>query len=95
MFDVFSVGKNFFIQIERVQNPDLHSRYVAHKMTVDKANSTGTKTERYLWHGTSQTSVDNIISNGFNRSYCGKNGMCFSKSLLLLFQNKKVCIYIK
>jgi poly [ADP-ribose] polymerase 10/14/15 len=27
-----------------------------------------------LWHGTSPDAIENIIMNGFNRSYCGKNG---------------------
>ena len=30
--------------------------------------------ERQLWHGTDETAIDNICANGFNRSYCGKNG---------------------
>lgn len=29
---------------------------------------------KYLWHGTSESSTDNINEYGFNRNYKGKNG---------------------
>jgi len=28
-----------------------------------------------LWHGTSSDTLESIKLTGFNRSYCGKNGM--------------------
>ena len=31
--------------------------------------------ERTLYHGTSESSVKEILIHGFNRSFCGKNGM--------------------
>jgi poly [ADP-ribose] polymerase 10/14/15 len=38
-------------------------------------NKNGRNPERWLWHGTAADTVDKIIHHGFNRSYCGKNGM--------------------
>lgn len=31
--------------------------------------------EKLLWHGTSHDTVKKICAQGFNRSYCGKNGI--------------------
>jgi len=30
--------------------------------------------EKYLWHGTPDTTVRSIKTYGFNRSFCGRNG---------------------
>lgn len=47
--------------------------------------------ERTLYHGTSETSVKEICVHGFNRSFCGKNGMflkllfsCLAQFFLIL-----------
>ena len=56
------------LQIERIQNPSLWRRYAIHKMEMQNPN------EKNLWHGTSPTNVQNIVANGFNRSYCGQHG---------------------
>lgn len=63
-----------FSQVERLQNPLLYRQYQAKKAHMDKQNP-GIPNERTLWHGTAVSAVENINLNGFNRSYCGKNGM--------------------
>jgi len=44
-----------------------------------------TQLERMLWHGTSSETLENINKHGFNRSYCGKNGIRATCILLLQF----------
>ena len=41
---------------------------------MDRINVGISQNERTLWHGTSNDAIQNINANGFNRSYCGKNG---------------------
>ncbi|VDI09138.1 Hypothetical predicted protein [Mytilus galloprovincialis] len=63
------------IAISRVQNPTLYLQYAAKKKEL--YNKNGKNPERWLWHGTSADTVDKIITLGFNRSYCGKNGTAY------------------
>ncbi len=65
----------FYYQIERLQNEYLYKRYMVHKHDMDKRNPKGMQNEYRLWHGTALASVDSINTNGFNRAYCGHNGM--------------------
>lgn len=37
--------------------------------------------EMTLYHGTTSESVDSICKNGFNRSFCGKNGRLCSHEI--------------
>ena len=48
-----------------------------------RARSKTAQIERQLWHGTSPESIDSINTNGFNRSYCGKNGLFFFSDFVL------------
>ena len=41
---------------------------------MQKQNA-GIENEKTLWHGTSAEATEKINYYGFNRSYCGKNGM--------------------
>ena len=63
------------IQIERLQSKYLYRRYKVHMDDMDARNPPHVQNERCLWHGTAASSVDNINTNGFNRSYCGQHGM--------------------
>ena len=63
------------LKIERVQNPTLYSQYMARKKEMDKFNPPGHQNERWLFHGTKPETCPNISHGGFNRSYCGQNGM--------------------
>ena len=58
-------------KIERVQNPGLYRAYMVRKEQMDQKNGGN---EKFLFHGTAETSCSSINKFGFNRSYCGKNG---------------------
>ena len=60
--------------IQRIQNPVLYWQFVNRKKTMDQYNPPGHTNERRLWHGTSPDTFDKINSEGFNRSFAGKNG---------------------
>jgi len=63
-----------FLQIERIQNKLLYKQYVVRKAAMDAANP-GVQNEMTLWHGTGADTLESINRTGFNRSYCGKNGL--------------------
>ena len=44
---------------------------------MDSTNLAGHQNERKLWHGTAIEAVNSINTYGFNRSYCGKNGLYY------------------
>ena len=47
--------------------------------------------ERMLWHGTSETSVEGINRNGFNKILMGKNGSTaksFRNQVKLMIENR-------
>ena len=60
--------------IERIQNHSLYRTYMARKQELD---TQGGSNEQYLYHGTAKNSCEAINSDGFNRSFCGKNGKHF------------------
>jgi hypothetical protein len=66
----------FNLQIERIQNPALWRRYQAYKKSMDEKNG-NVRNEKHLFHGTEASSLPQLNSNGFNRSYAGKNGKCW------------------
>lgn len=55
-------------------NQLLYNQYKLKKASVLQ-RATYPVVERTLYHGTSETSVKEICVHGFNRSFCGKNGM--------------------
>lgn len=70
---------NFFIEkIERIQNPALWRRYQAYKKSMDEKNG-NVRNEKHLFHGTEASSLPQLNSNGFNRSYAGKNATAYGK----------------
>ncbi|KAK7479331.1 hypothetical protein BaRGS_00029409 [Batillaria attramentaria] len=66
-------GQTTIKKIQRVQNPTLFQQFKVKKRELEQFNPKGTVNEKRLWHGTSSDVVTSIITNGFNRSYCGKN----------------------
>uniref|UniRef100_A0A3B4FEP5 Poly [ADP-ribose] polymerase n=1 Tax=Pundamilia nyererei TaxID=303518 RepID=A0A3B4FEP5_9CICH len=70
--DVFGLRR----QIERVQNPSLWQNYQIMKKQMEVKNK-HTNNELLLFHGTTDTSIDLINKQGFNRSYAGKNGAMY------------------
>ncbi|XP_076115159.1 protein mono-ADP-ribosyltransferase PARP14-like isoform X1 [Mytilus galloprovincialis] len=67
------------LQILRVQNRHLFSQFNVKQKELQQKN--GTDSELLLWHGTSKDCIDKIINNGFNRSYCGRNGTAYGKGV--------------
>ena len=61
------------IKIERIQNSSLYFPYVMKKQSMDARNGS-LENERELFHGTDYYSVKSINMQGFNRSFCGRNG---------------------
>ena len=69
-------GGNYteIIRIQRVQNPGLFSQYCLKKESMDLSNPPTHQNEQRLFHGTDFDSAQKINTNGFNRSYVGRNG---------------------
>lgn len=61
----------------------LHQQYEAKLKLLEKQNPTGCINERKLWHGTANEAVASINTYGFNRSYCGKNGIYYDHNNLI------------
>ena len=73
---VQSGGQGSVVGILRIQNPKLYISYIQEKQTIMKRRQKqiqdGLATvERQLFHGTTNESIDHIMSCGFNRSYAG------------------------
>ena len=68
-------------KIERIQNPHLYQSYMVRKQKMDK--DTGGNSERQLFHGTVAKNVNNINTQGFNRSFCGANGKSLKPYIVL------------
>ncbi|KAK2560432.1 Protein mono-ADP-ribosyltransferase PARP14 [Acropora cervicornis] len=64
------------IKIERIQNPSLYFPYVMKKQSMDARNGS-LENERELFHGTDYNRVKSINMQGFNRSFCGRNGSAY------------------
>ena len=62
-------------QLFRLQNVVLYKQFQVQKQKVEGKLPRQPAT-RMLFHGTKQQSVDNIITNGFDRSHAG-NGKYF------------------
>ena len=62
-----------YLKIERIQNKRLYQGYLLHKEYLKKKN--GDENEKILYHGTEEKNINLICEKGFNRSYCGTNGM--------------------
>ncbi|KAJ8316896.1 hypothetical protein KUTeg_004800 [Tegillarca granosa] len=68
------------IKINRIQNKFLYQQYAAKRAEL-KLKNQGKNPERWLWHGTSPDTLTKINHNGFNRSYCGKNGTMYGQGV--------------
>ncbi|XP_043849442.1 protein mono-ADP-ribosyltransferase PARP14-like [Dromiciops gliroides] len=65
-------------KIERIQNRNLWNLYNTRKKNMDDQNG-HTNNEKRLFHGTAADSVSHVNSQGFNRSYAGKNAIAWGK----------------
>ena len=59
-------------KVERIQNPQLYSRYLAFKKSMR-----GQVNEMRLFHGTDAANVDSINAHNFSRSFAGVNGVSY------------------
>lgn len=75
------------IKIERVQNERWYRQYMAHRQ--DFQQRLNMDTEKRLYHGCLDTSVQSIIDSCFNRSYAGING----KSIFSFHKKKTSFIF--
>ena len=87
VYDMFmkTMPKAAVESIQRIQNPRLYQIYKGHQK---KMNERGDCNEQKLFHGTCKGTIPSINSNGFNRSYCGKNGTLFYSLFSVIF-----CLY--
>lgn len=71
---------NHIVSIHRVQNKRLYIQYETHKHEFQKKYKNNPN-EMRLFHGTTQSSVEKIWVNGFNRSYAGINGTAYGRGV--------------
>lgn len=69
-------------QVDKLMNKLLNDQYRLKKASIERSSSEQ-QVERILYHGTSETSVKEICIHGFNRSFCGKNGIMLLSMLEL------------
>lgn len=70
LFDSTMANKYTEIRINRIQNKPWYIQYNSYK-----SFSTKKDTEKRLFHGSSQQSIQLIIHSFFNRSFAGVNGL--------------------
>ena len=78
------------VRIQRIQNLAMRQTYIVKRNTVisrdkslvgGKRKSVSRFERSYLWHGTDENTVEKIIQQGFNRSFCGKNATMYGKGV--------------
>ena len=73
-----SISENICVtSIQRIQNPSMYRSYATKRQSMDEKNGNH-KNEWYLFHGTAYQNVKDINAHGLNRSFCGRNGKCFT-----------------
>jgi len=63
--------------VERVETPHLYAVYAASRAVMAQMGFS----ERWMFHGTSASSVDSIGRTGFSRSYAGVNGVVYGQGV--------------
>lgn len=83
-----SLPKASIVSIDAIYNTAMDQCYEALKASIDPSTE-----QRWLFHGTTQDACKNIITKGFNRSYCGKNATVFGRGVYfakhLLYSSSK------
>ncbi|KAM4609213.1 protein mono-ADP-ribosyltransferase PARP14 [Polymixia lowei] len=64
------------VKIQRIQNRYQWQRYAVKKQVLDKKYPTN-KNEINIYHGTTADICQKINTNGFNRSFCGRNATAY------------------
>lgn len=68
--------KAVITSIERIDLSTMIKCFDALKGTMSAASE-----KRWLYHGTSGDACSNIVTKGFNRSYCGKNATVYGRGV--------------
>ena len=64
--------KYVIIKVQRIQNPAEYTRYHSLKTSWEAIHGPGVVKEKLLFHGTQESSVMPICSQGFNRSFAAE-----------------------
>ncbi|XP_059896095.1 protein mono-ADP-ribosyltransferase PARP14-like isoform X6 [Gadus macrocephalus] len=64
------------VKIQRIQSKDQWQRYALQKQVLDEKYPHN-KNEMDLYHGTTAEICQKVNSNGFNRSFCGRNATLY------------------
>ncbi|CAB4040614.1 poly [ADP-ribose] polymerase 14-like, partial [Paramuricea clavata] len=69
---------NQLYSVERIQNPQLYSMYLAFKKSMAMR---GQVNEMRLFHGTDAANIHSINTNNFSRSFAGANGTSYGNGV--------------
>ena len=83
---------NSSFQIERVQNPYLWGKFCAHRSQMRCKNGKDNVNENWLFHGTRSDNHHQIISDGFNRSYC-RDTVLYGRGVYFARYASYSCLY--
>ena len=73
------IKENYTIEQSFVKNNMLESAYNTYKKNLCKRD--GKDSERIVFHGTTKETVNKIMTQGFNRSFCGKNATVYGNGV--------------
>ncbi|XP_075405249.1 protein mono-ADP-ribosyltransferase PARP10 [Tenrec ecaudatus] len=68
------------VRVERISHPLLQRQYELQRELLEQCCEQW-PVEHVLYHGTSESSVADICTHGFNRSYCGRNGTLYGQGV--------------
>nr|XP_039258556.1 uncharacterized protein LOC120335126 isoform X2 [Styela clava] len=81
-------------RIYRIQNSSLYKQYIAKRQEVNhKLKRSSYPIERELFHGT--TEWENIIHQGFDKGFCGKNAISFGKGAYFATESAYAHLFTK
>ncbi|XP_059896097.1 uncharacterized protein LOC132448655 isoform X2 [Gadus macrocephalus] len=78
------------VKIQRIQSKDQWQRYAVKKQMLDKKYPRN-KNEMDLYHGTTAKICQKVNSNGFNRSFCGRNATVYGNGTYFAKQSWYSC----
>lgn len=64
------------VSVTKVENTSMNACYNMLKRVLNEPTECA-----FLFHGTTSEAADKILANGFNRSYCGRNGTVFGRGV--------------
>ena len=80
VFCLLNFHSVFVMCLWQIQNGKLYTMYQVHKVLMSRSTDIG-QNEMSLFHGTTPDAVVDIVHNGFNRSYSGKNAALYGKGV--------------